>query len=117
MEIWTMLKRSISAIRQWLSSNIKQTRQKEQALQNKNSPTARRSFFKKAVVGLGSVTATTGLSKVIVDSVAKTERQEHYAKTATAGEGELINREYVLMSDQEKEDMLQTFVENYKEQS
>jgi len=112
-----MLKCSFTAIHQWFSSKIKQTRKKQSALQDKNNSGTRRVFFKKAVVGLGSVTATTGLSKVIVDSVAKTETQQHYAKTATAGEGELINREYILMSDQEKEEMLQTFVENYKEQS
>ncbi|MFK5893202.1 MAG: hypothetical protein QM504_08285 [Pseudomonadota bacterium] len=108
-----MLKSYTAAIRQWLSSKLNSHKK----VQNNNINPARRGFFKKAAVGLTSVTATAGLSKVVVDSLEKTDLQEHYTKDSIAGEQELMNREYVLMSNEEKTDMMQTFIKNYTEQS
>jgi len=106
-----MLKRSIAAVRQWLSS--KQINH----IENNEVNTARRGLFKKAALGLGSVSATAGLSKVVIDSVAKPDLQKHYIQDSIAGEQELMDREYIPMSSQEKTAMLQTFIDDYKKQS
>lgn len=105
-----MLKRSITAIQKWLS-----TRQATQSLpvQSDGSTATRRSFFKKAAIGAISISATAELAKVVVDSVPQNDMKNHYIKDALAGEEELINREYVLMSDQEMAEMVRTFVDNY----
>ncbi|MEN8214325.1 MAG: hypothetical protein ABFR19_08175 [Pseudomonadota bacterium] len=43
--------------------------------------------------------------------------EELYTKDAHAGEKELLEREYVLMSEQEKRDMVQAFIDDYSDQS
>lgn len=110
-----MLKRFIVTLRNYLSSSTKKA-QSSQLPENKINAT-RRGFFKKAAVGLGSVTATAGLSKVVVDSVAKPDMKDQYVKDSIAGEQELMDREYVAMSHQEKQEMLQMFISDYKKKS
>jgi len=110
-----MLKRSIAAIQQWLSREP--TARDPGSGQDDAVSAARRVFFKRAAVGAVSITGTAGLSKVVVDSVPQPDLQERYRKDGLAGEQELMQREYVLMSDQEKADMVQTFVDNYSDQA
>ena len=74
---------------------------------------ARRSFFAKATVGAVAITGTAGLAKVVGDSVVQPDLQDLYKKDQFTGEQELSEREYVLMSDDEKTDMVQQFVDNY----
>jgi len=74
---------------------------------------SRRGFFAKAAIGAVSVSGTAGLAKVVVDSVPEPDTTELYRKDGLAGEQELLERDYVLMSDQEKEDMVQQFVDDY----
>ncbi len=76
---------------------------------------ARRGFFAKAAVGAVSLSGTAGLAKVVVESVPERDLSDRYRKDHVAGEQELAEREYVLMSTSEKEDMLQQLVENYYE--
>ena len=110
-----MLKRSIAAIRQWLSPD--QGAQNQQAAHEDTVRAARRGFFRKAALGAASVSGAAGLAKVVVDSVPHPDQKELYTKDAHAGEQELAEREYVLMSDQEKREMVQTFIDNYPDQS
>lgn len=107
-----MLKRSRVAIHQWLFTE--QASQDSQAVKDGGVRAARRGFFKKAAVGAVSITGTAGLAKVVVDSVQQPDLQDLYARDSLAGEQELKQREYVLMSDREKQDMVQSFVDNYE---
>jgi len=75
----------------------------------------RRGFFKNAAVGAVSITGTAGLAKVVVDSVPQPDMQDEYIRDSLAGEQELGDREYVLMSDQEKSEMVQSFIDHYSE--
>lgn len=106
-----MLKRSITAIQKWLSPE--RTAKDALSMQDEDTSSARRSFFKKAAVGAVSLTTAAGLAKVVVDSAPQTSLQDSYIKGSQAGEDELMKREYVLMSDQEKAEMVQTFINNY----
>lgn len=110
-----MFKRLTAAIHQWLSSG--QTVRDSRSAQGDEAFVARRSFFKRAAIGAVSVTGTAGLAKVVVDSVPQPDLQEVYKKEGLAGEQKLLQREYVLMSDQEKTDMVQTFVDNYSDRA
>ena len=110
-----MLKRSIAAIRQWLSPD--QGAQNQRVAQEDALRASRRGFFRKAALGAASVSGTAGLAKVVVDSVPHPEQKELYTKDAHAGEQELAEREYVLMSDREKREMVQSFVDNYQDRS
>ena len=107
-----MLKQSLATIRQWLSPDHGTQNGREDAIR-----AARRGFFRKAALGAASVSGAAGLAKVVVDSVPHPDQKELYTKDAHAGEQELVQREYVLMSDQEKSEMVQTFVDNYQDQS
>ena len=110
-----MLKRSIAAIRQWLSPD--QGAQNQRETQEDALRASRRGFFRKAALGAASVSGAAGLAKVVVDSVPHPDQKELYTKDAHAGEQELVEREYVLMSEQEKREMVQTFVDNYPDHS
>jgi len=74
----------------------------------------RRSFFAKAAVGAVAITGTAGLAKVVADTLPKPDLQARYRKDNLAGENELRERKYVLMSDEEKADMVQHLVDNYE---
>jgi hypothetical protein len=74
---------------------------------------ARRQFFSRATLGAASITGTAGLTKMAIDAVPQPDLHQRYAKDATNGEQELIEREYVLMSKQEVENMVQTFTRNH----
>ncbi|MEJ1298173.1 MAG: hypothetical protein RPU64_15760 [Candidatus Sedimenticola sp. (ex Thyasira tokunagai)] len=43
--------------------------------------------------------------------------QDKYATDGLAGEEELKNRDYVLMSEQEKTDMVESFISNHSTQA
>ena len=77
----------------------------------------RRGLFAKAAVGAVSVSGTAGLAKVVVDTVAVPDLQDLYNKDHLAGERELKQREYVLMTDREKRDLVQSFVDRYQDES
>jgi hypothetical protein len=110
-----MLKRSVAAIRQWLSPE--QIVQEPRSIQDDEACTARRGFFKKVAVGAVSITGTAGLAKVVVDSAPLPDLQDNYIKDSLAGEHELMEREYVLMSDQEKAEMIQILVDKHSDQT
>ncbi|MCU7935000.1 MAG: hypothetical protein KZQ99_08985 [Candidatus Thiodiazotropha sp. (ex Dulcina madagascariensis)] len=107
-----MLKQSIAVIRQWFSSD-----QITQAPQDDEVCSVKRGFFKRAAVAAVSITGSAVLAKVVVDSSLQPDLQDKYTKDHLSGEQELMEREYVLMSEQEKADMVQTFINNYPDQS
>ncbi|MCU7814033.1 MAG: hypothetical protein KZQ89_03245 [Candidatus Thiodiazotropha sp. (ex Lucinoma kastoroae)] len=107
-----MLKRLMAVIRQPFSND-----QTSQAPQDEAICSTRRGFFKRAAVGAVSITGTAGLAKVVVDSSLQPDLQDNYIKDHLSGEQELSEREYVLMSEQEKADMVQTFINSYSDQS
>ena len=106
-----MLKKMTAALQQWLSPA--KTADGQGVEPTEDSVTARRGFFKKAALGAVSLSGTAGLAKVVVDSTPEPDLQALYEKDRLTGEEELRKREYVLMSDKEKEDMVQTFVDSY----
>ena len=106
-----MLEKMTAALQQWLSPT--KTDQGPGAEATQDAVAARRGFFKKAALGAVSLSGTAGLAKVVVDSADKPDLQALYNKDRQAGEQELTEREYVLMSDKEKDDMVQTFVDSY----
>ena len=110
-----MLRKLTAVLQQWLApAKVSDASAEEQ---NPDLIAARRGFFKKAAVGAVSLSGTAGLAKVVVDSTAKPDLQGLYVKDQLAGERELAARDYVLMSDKEKEDMVQMFVDSYHEQA
>lgn len=110
----SMLKRWRTAIRKWVFADRITT--DSRPVQDGEISAARRGFFKRAAVGAVSITGTAGMAKVVVDSVPQPDRRERYIQDGLAGEQELKHREYVLMSDQEKSDMVQSFIDNYPNQ-
>jgi len=80
---------------------------------DKSPRTSRRDFFRKAAVGAVAVTGTAELAKVTASSLADEDARTLYEKDIAAGDRVLVEREYVLMSDQEKDEMVQGFVDNY----
>lgn len=102
-----MLKRSVAAFRRWFSTDHLPPNQDDKICAE------RRGFFKKAAVGAVSITGTAGLAKVVVDSVPQPDMRDKYIQDSRAGEQELSEREYVLMSEQEKADMVQSFIDQY----
>ncbi|MES9844630.1 MAG: hypothetical protein ABW162_07200 [Candidatus Sedimenticola sp. PURPLELP] len=110
-----MLKRSLQVIRKWISneqSNRVEVDSAEQCVSDD-----RRKFFKRAAVGAVSVTATAGLAKAVTESVPRPSMRERYVKDSLTGEEELMRREYVAMTEQEKLEMVQEFIDSYAENS
>lgn len=72
---------------------------------------SRRRFFKRAAVGAVSITGTAGIAKTVVDStITPPDMQDQYRRDALAGEQDLQSREFVVMSDKEKAEMVQSFI-------
>lgn len=106
-----MLEKMTAALQQWLSPV--NTTDVPRAEQSEDSVAARRGFFKKAALGAVSLSGIAGLAKVVVDSVPEPDLQALYDKDRLAGAQELAERDYVLMSKKEKDDVVQTFVDSY----
>jgi hypothetical protein len=75
---------------------------------------SRRDFFKKTAVGTVALTGTAELARVTASSIPDDTAQQLYGKDILAGARVLKEREYVVMSDQEKEEMIQGFVDDYR---
>ncbi len=78
------------------------------------SGVSRRGFFKRAAVGTVALGGVAGAAKIVVSSIPDTSPQELYEKDIQAGDRAISGREYVLMSDREKRDMIHTFMDNYR---
>lgn len=106
-----MLRRTLAAISKRLS--YKGNSVGGSSPSNETVSSSRRGFFTKAAVGAVSISGTAGLAKVVVDGMARPDLSDKYRKDSIAGEQELSEREYVLMTDQEKKEMVQQFIIDY----
>ncbi len=100
-----MLKRVVSAFGQWFSPD-------KNGAEEGFSPT-RRGFFRKAGAGAAAVTGIGVLAKTAADALPKQDQGELYRQTNRSGEQELLERVHVLMSEQEKDQMVQGFIDSY----
>ena len=75
---------------------------------------SRRGFFKKLALG-GAALTTAGATVKFADSVMPSvDRQAAYQKDVDPGDEILAQREHVLMSKEEKESMVQMFIDDYE---
>ena len=75
---------------------------------------SRRSFLKKAAIGTVSVVGTAAVAKKVVDVAARHDAggsDKHYLGS---GDKALIGREYVEMSQAEKNSQIRMLTDNYK---
>ncbi len=85
------------------------------ANQADDTASSRRGFFKKLMIGGATVTAAGGVVKV-ADSVLASEldAQKAYMADVTPGDKIIAEREHVLMTREEKQDMVKMFLTNYQ---
>lgn len=106
-----MLKRTIAAFqKRFLSAHATSDPKKKEVVH-----ATRRAFFTRATLGAASISGGAGLAKMAIDSAPQPDMQDLYEQDAHKGESELMEREYVLMSEQEKAGMVQMFVDNYSD--
>jgi hypothetical protein len=79
---------------------------------DKNS--SRRNFLKKAAIGSVAVAATAGIAKKVVDVAVEKGRKGSDAQYLSHGDRTFQGREYVEMSEAEKDQQVRMFVDNYK---
>ncbi len=75
---------------------------------------SRRGFLKNAAVATTVVAAAAGITKTISTIIPKENFQKKYADDILAGDKALVEREYVVMSDEEKKDIVKQFESSYK---
>ncbi|PVV17873.1 MAG: hypothetical protein B6D78_17760 [gamma proteobacterium symbiont of Ctena orbiculata] len=107
-----MIKRWLIQLGQWLFVDYKKQQKPNLKASDEPNPTRRR-FFKQAAIGAVSVTGTAGLAKTVVDGVPTPDLKQKYRRDALQGEAELREWEYVVMTDLEKKDMVQSLINNY----
>ncbi len=107
-----MMKQWLIQTRQRLFDNFKN--QQKTDPQGSDEPNyVRRRLFRQTTIGALSVTATAGLAKQVVDTLPGPDFKQKYHRDALQGEAQLRQREYVVMTSQEKEAMLQSLINNY----
>ncbi len=78
---------------------------------------ARRGFFFYMAVGGASVASVIGLGKFADTVIPENIAQEAYRKDVLVGDRVLAEKEYVLMTEQEKQELVRMFVDNYKKET
>ncbi len=76
--------------------------------------TSRRDFLKKAAVSTAAVTVTAGLAKKVVGVATEVDAKRAYREDILAGDRAWRDREYVVMTDTEKRELVRTFIDNYR---
>jgi hypothetical protein len=84
---------------------------------NCSSLATRRTFIKQAVVGGIAVSSTAWLAKVVVAAVSENSSERANLKDNLRQERIMMEKEYALMTKQEKEQLVQMFINSYKEQA
>lgn len=84
--------------------------------ENEEERRSRRGFFKKAAVGVVALSGTAETARVVVSSVPDNSPQKLHDKDVQAGDQMMTQRELVMMSDREKEEMVQTIIDSHNEQ-
>ncbi|MBZ0220941.1 MAG: hypothetical protein K8I01_10990 [Candidatus Methylomirabilis sp.] len=72
---------------------------------------SRRGFLSKAVVAGVAVAATAGLAKKTGDLIFKEDHQKAYLDDVLPGDSVLASRQYVVMTKEEKKDLLKRLFE------
>ena len=75
---------------------------------------SRRGFLKNAALATTVVATSVGVTKTISTIIPKENFQNKYASDVRAGDKPLQEREYVVMSDKEKKDIVKQFEDSYK---
>lgn len=78
---------------------------------------SRRTFIKKAVVGSIAVASTAGLAKKLISMDAEDAANKACLKDELQQDRVVAQQKYVLMTKEEKEQMVQMLVNSYKEQA
>ncbi len=85
------------------------------AIENKAAAqTSRRGFLSKAIVAGVAVTATAGIAKKTSEVLLKEDFQKAYLKDVLSGDNVLASRQYVLMSKEEKAELLKRLFQFHK---
>lgn len=75
---------------------------------------SRRNFLKKTAMGSVAVVATAGLAKKVVDLAAEKGSKGSDAEYLSQGDRVFQGREYVEMTEAEKNRQIRMFVDDYK---
>lgn len=87
--------------------------------ENEKVDVSRRMFFRGAAAVVGAVT-TAGVTKVAVDAAADSEKEKvraQYAKEALRQERAMLQKKFVVMSDDEKQRMLDEILDHHHKQT
>jgi len=77
----------------------------------------RRTFIKTAVIGAVVATSSAGFSKIITSAVPEGMQPRMHRNDDIQQEKVMMGKEYILMTKEEKEEMLQMLIRGYKEQA
>lgn len=75
---------------------------------------SRRGFIKHAAIGGIALVYTAGAGKFVASILPDDTPQKAYLNDILPGDRVMMEREYVLMTDREKEELMQMFIENHK---
>lgn len=91
----------------------------KESIENKSKKQAtRRGFLKKALIAGVAVTATAGIAKKTAKTLLpEGDHQKEYLNDVLPGDKVLAQREYVLMTKSEKEELVKTLESGYKKQA
>jgi hypothetical protein len=78
---------------------------------------SRREFVKKALVSSVALTSTGVLSKKVASLIPDNNSQTAYLSDILPGDRVMMNREFVLMTDDEKKKIIRKFIKDYNKQS
>jgi hypothetical protein len=79
--------------------------------------TSRRQFVKKALVSSVALTSTGVLANKVASLVPDNSSQKAYLNDVLPGDRVMMNREYVMMTDEEKKKMIGMLIKNYKKKA
>jgi len=78
---------------------------------------SRRGFLKKALIATVAVAATGKVAKKTASLITESDHQKEYLGDVIPGDREMARREYVLMSDAEKRELVQRLQKDYSGRS
>ncbi|MBI5286499.1 MAG: hypothetical protein HY878_02775 [Deltaproteobacteria bacterium] len=81
--------------------------------QNQKMDLSKRTFIKQTLIGGAAIASSAGLSKLIISTAVPLYPQWMYMNDLTAADMILMQRQYVVMSKEEKDQMIRMFIENY----
>lgn len=97
----------------------KKTGEEQSAIDNKlKASLSRRSFFKKALIGVAAVGVTGAIAKKTADHLLpEADNQQAYLDDVLPGDKILSSWQYVEMKKSEKEALVKTLVTSYRDKA